>query len=275
MKKKYKTQKQQKKTLSPLFYYLKKTIKILIIMQVFIDNREKDIINKLFEESISFETKNLDIGDIQIVFDNRPVIIIERKTLKDLSASIKDGRYKEQKIRLNVCGLDKHNIVFLIEGKLNNYGGKYLLPKSTLLSSMVNTLFRDGFSVFKTQDLNETCLFLKKIIKTAQDKPENLKKKQLVEDYTTVIKTQKKKNLTPSNCFYAQLIQIPGISKQMAKFILNKHENMINLCNYYHNTEPEQRITLFKDEVIETSTGKKRKIGKVASSNLFNYLYCN
>jgi ERCC4-type nuclease len=41
---------------------------------------------------------------------------VERKTVTDLSDSIKDGRYYEQKGRLKVSGL--RNIVYLIEGPL-------------------------------------------------------------------------------------------------------------------------------------------------------------
>ena len=44
--------------------------------------------------------KNLDLGDIIIEYNDIPLIIIERKTIPDLLASIKDGRYKEQKKRI-------------------------------------------------------------------------------------------------------------------------------------------------------------------------------
>ena len=44
-------------------------------------------------------------------------LIIERKSLSDLIASIKDGRYNEQSYRLiHSSGLYRHHIVYLIEG---------------------------------------------------------------------------------------------------------------------------------------------------------------
>ena len=87
-----------------------------------IDNREKYI--KLYFEKhqdsypeITYE--NLTLGDIIINYNNIPLIIIERKTINDLLASIKDGRYKEQKQRIIDSNI-KHKI-YLIEndGKYN------------------------------------------------------------------------------------------------------------------------------------------------------------
>jgi threonine dehydrogenase-like Zn-dependent dehydrogenase len=44
-------------------------------------------------------------------------MIIERKTLADLLASIKDGRYEEQSHRLKYAsGFPSHNVLYIIEG---------------------------------------------------------------------------------------------------------------------------------------------------------------
>ena len=59
-------------------------------MLIKIDTREKDLYNicKLESDNIVFET--LPLGDIIICDDNSSErVIIERKTLKDLSSSIK------------------------------------------------------------------------------------------------------------------------------------------------------------------------------------------
>ncbi len=67
---------------------------------IIIDNREHHLINLLEDNEITIEKKNLDLGDIIIIKENYK-ILIERKTISDLCSSIKDGRYKEQKIRFN------------------------------------------------------------------------------------------------------------------------------------------------------------------------------
>jgi crossover junction endonuclease MUS81 len=40
--------------------------------------------------------------------------IVERKNVIDLASSLDDGRYKEQKFRLNKCGI--RNKIYLVEG---------------------------------------------------------------------------------------------------------------------------------------------------------------
>lgn len=60
-------------------------------------------------------TQPLTIGDFAFVYDGKVLdYVIERKKADDLSASIIDGRYKEQKYRLKNCGAK--NIIYLYEG---------------------------------------------------------------------------------------------------------------------------------------------------------------
>ena len=67
---------------------------------------------------IKMVTENLPLGDIIICNDDgKEKVIIERKSLADLAASIRDGRYKEQSFRLNQCELPNHHIYYLIELK--------------------------------------------------------------------------------------------------------------------------------------------------------------
>lgn len=51
---------------------------------------------------IKCESASLNLGDFLWVYDNKVLdYIIERKIADDLAASILDGRYKDQKYRLN------------------------------------------------------------------------------------------------------------------------------------------------------------------------------
>ena len=67
-----------------------------------IDNREKHLIELLKKRypELVFSIQQLDIGDIHVLYKGILVVVIERKTIADLIASIKDGRYREQKLRL-------------------------------------------------------------------------------------------------------------------------------------------------------------------------------
>ena len=70
------------------------------IVNFYIDNRES-IKNNLIELIPSAECKNLPIGDYQYLVDGNSFLIIERKTVADYAASIKDRRNREQK-KINI-----------------------------------------------------------------------------------------------------------------------------------------------------------------------------
>ena len=139
-------------------------------MIIKIDSRERDLINlcKYYLEisplykNIQIVTENLPIGDI-IIYDDKQEerIVIERKSIRDLSASIKDGRYEEQSYRLNGLHHDNHNIIYLIEGDLNGKNSfKDRIDKITIYSAMFSLNHYKGFSVLRTFTQDETSLVI-------------------------------------------------------------------------------------------------------------------
>jgi len=215
------------------------------MLKITLDNREQELL-KLFPDT---EVQQLDIGDIHYI-DNEENIhtIIERKTLNDLSSSIIDGRYKEQKSRLLASN---KNIIYLLEGNKNGYGVKY----STILSCMLNLQLRDNIKVIRTKDIKETASVL--IL---------LKEKLLLEgntenkiEYESTIHISKKQNLTKDMVFIHQLSCIPGISTKTAKLIANKYKNMFDLTRCFAN-EGENMLT--------TING----IGSTISNKIYYYI---
>ena len=98
-------------------------------MLIKLDNREHELIKKCenllvavpaFKE-LKIEVHQLPLGDIIICNEKTENILVERKTLSDLAASIKDGRYEEQSYRLNGLPIHNHNIFYLIEGDLGKF----------------------------------------------------------------------------------------------------------------------------------------------------------
>ena len=241
-------------------------------MEFLIDNREKDLKAYFSEKQVSF--KNLDIGDILIKFDGEPIIAIERKSLIDFSNSIKDGRYKEQKIRLKSSNIP--NIIYLIEGKSTNnkISG---LPYDTLVSSMISILLRDKFKIIRTGDINETISYLDKIYtKLMKDGRKYLNLEDTSEankEYVSTIKSVKKDNLTPENCYLIQLAQIPGVSTNIAKIINKTYPNFVELIKNYQNTEECKRKDMLTEIKYEISNNKTRKIGKVVSNRVYEFIY--
>ena len=88
-------------------------------IELVIDVREHHIIEKLDEEKIKFSQEQLAVGDIVFRQDGEIMLIIERKTVIDLKASICDGRAREQKLRLMGSGIPIEKILYLIEGNLD------------------------------------------------------------------------------------------------------------------------------------------------------------
>ena len=135
-------------------------------MLIKLDYRETDLqvacvqlLSKHFKSELTIKNENLPLGDI-ILYDEKKekeLVIIERKTLKDLAASIRDGRYAEQGFRLNECDMHNHNVIYLIEGDLQRYVPyKTNVDKKALISSMVSINYFKGFSLHRTLDIQES-----------------------------------------------------------------------------------------------------------------------
>jgi ERCC4-type nuclease len=116
-------------------------------------------------EAHTLEKSRLVIGDATLRSDHddndADIILFERKTLTDLAASIRDGRYKEQSFRMNqYCELANHNIIYIIEGDMAKYAdktpGANPISKKALYSAMFRMLYLKGFSVFRTSNVRET-----------------------------------------------------------------------------------------------------------------------
>jgi len=226
-------------------------------MEIIIDNREKDLIQIFKTNNITYKTQNLEIGDIQFILDTEVIYIIERKTYNDLGASIKDGRYKEQKMRL--LANNTNNIFYIIEGDKNRCK---TLTYSSLLGSIINMLFRDNIKIINSIDIMETY----KIIIQIKDKYNEGKFKKINCDksnYLSSIKTNKKENMDKNLCSIIQLSIIPGVSKKIAEIIINKYESLSNLIEEFKKTD---NLLLANIEL------GKRKLGKVLSTTIYNFL---
>jgi len=134
-------------------------------MIIKIDTREQELFKRC-EATIAAVPKFADIklisetlplGDIIINDGINDCIIIERKTFSDLAASIKDGRYEEQSYRLNGLQHHNHNIIYLIEGDINRFNSfKDRIDKQTLYSAMFSINYFKGFSIMRSNNLEET-----------------------------------------------------------------------------------------------------------------------
>ena len=280
-------------------------------MNIKVDVRESELIKKIqylitnipsFKE-IKLLTESLPLGDIIINDGTEDKIVIERKSINDLSASIKDGRYEEQSYRLNGLDMHNHNIIYLIEGNINQtntFKFKERVDKLTIYSAIFSILYYKGFSILRTIDLDETATVLcnmvgkitrmkdkhafytntnklmqKTLENSLEENLENTKKILISEedkesdtkDYCKVVKKIKKENITKDNIGEIMLCQIPGISSQTAIAVLTKFKNISNLIKNIQEDE-----LCMNDICTIDKNNKSRKISKLCIANILKFL---
>jgi len=249
--------------------------------------------------------EQLHIGDIVFEDDSgKTILIFERKTLNDLAASIKDGRYNEQSFRLDKEPTHNHNIIYIIEGDIERYNEKRThISKKTLMSSMFSLLYYKGFSVLRTNTICETAdtivFFADKYDKTITNeknrKPyyelnssssdngalstgaviQELKEVTETEEsekYCSVVKGHKEKNeyITPENINIIMLSCIPGINSKTATQIMSEYNTVQNLL-YQLEKDP----TCLNTFMLKTELGSMRKINKNCVDNIKKFLCAN
>ena len=101
-----------------------------------------------------------------------------------MAASIRDGRYKEQSYRLNGNSLHNHNIIYVIEGNINQYSERFTkVKKSAIYTSMFSLNYYKGFSVMRTFSINETAdIILNFTDKYSREKKEGFYEKEQLLD---------------------------------------------------------------------------------------------
>lgn len=217
-------------------------------MEIHVDYRERKIIDILNNLNIEHKIFTLDIGDI-LIGD----ILIERKTLSDLVASIKDGRYQEQKMRLKQYN---GKVIFLIEGFLEKSNPNY----DMILGAMVSIQFKDNFLVYQTKDVESSVEFVLRVIKKYGEFGE------MKGGYFESVNIKKKENYTPELYYLSILTEIPGVSKSIAQEIQKTCPTLPELIQYLKDGKKLSNIqTMY-------STGRKRKIGEKVESNIMTYL---
>ncbi|KAJ0423753.1 ERCC4 domain-containing protein [Aspergillus carlsbadensis] len=153
-------------------------------VQLILDTREvrssKDrdyISNELIKKGVHPEVRALEVGDIMWVAKfHDPMFlskygeegdeimldwIVERKRLDDLVGSIKDGRFHEQKFRLNRSGIK--NVIYLIEEFTVTHESNAATAQryyEMISSAIASTQVVNGYFVKRTKDLDDTIRYL-------------------------------------------------------------------------------------------------------------------
>jgi len=223
-----------------------------------VDVREVKLIQLLGDEE--FERRQLELGDI-IVDGDVHKIVIERKTVSDFAASLKDGRYRNQKMRLlewkNKDEQIKKNVIYILEDKGNDNKDR------AYWGAIVNACLRDNIIVIQSDGLVRTMeLVLDMRKKVLEGKFEvGL---EVGRDDIHLEGLGKKDYNTPQNCYLGQLTLIPGVSKNIGKLIGEKYGSMGVLIREVERNLGEGDMKSRLNFLSEIDIGGRRLGGKLA-----------
>ncbi len=234
-------------------------------MNLFIDNREQKLIPLLPD----FTPKQLELGDI-IVDSSNHKIIFERKTIQDFNSSLKDGRYRNQKLRLlewknNFEENVRKDVIYILEEKYGDNKDK------AYWGAIVNANLRDGIFVIQSDGLMRTAEIANDIKKKVEEgKFSSLEGSK--EDIHLEGLSKGDYN-TPQNCYLGQLAIIPNVSKSTAKILAGKFPSMkkliieieSNLTN--ENIVPKKRL-----EFLSEIDLNGRRLGDKLAEKICYYL---
>jgi ERCC4-type nuclease len=245
----------------------------------------------------SLRSETLPVGDVVLssADGETDYIVFERKSLQDLASSIRDGRYKEQSLRLqHIPNLHNHNVVYIVEGDFARYNDRFSrIGKGALHSAMCSLNYYKGFSVVRTMSIMETYEIIHSYANKLAASPApyghyykvpspieaveaeaataittataTATAEDTASSYCSVLKVKQIKceNITPQNIGEIMLCNIPGVSNKTASAIVKKYPTLRTLIEAL-----KESSDCLDDIRLET----QRKLSKQCIQNIYNFL---
>lgn len=188
-----------------------------------LDNRERDLVERL--AAPAEQIKALPVGDFWLGVDvssGLPVaggLVIERKSIRDLEASILDGRYRDQRQRLIAfCTETGAQPLYVLEGPYESTTGRLAVP--ALMKLVARLQFRHGVPLLHTASIAETATLLRSLTDYYIEDKTNFQRDITPLRAIEAIHVTKKVNAAdPAQFYVAALVQCPGVSVKMAECI--------------------------------------------------------
>ncbi len=230
-------------------------------MSFVLDNRERELIALCAGTPV----KTLPVGDVWIGLSGEEIvsggIVFERKTVADMEASMTDGRYREQRTRLQAFAQEKGcHIAYIFEG---NFDASRRFDKSVLWKWIVRLPFVHKIPYFQTKSVEETAEFIK-VFAEKWKTDENEFREGKTTAYTSTIKSHTKgeQRDDPHNFAVAVLTCCKGVSSATAEGILKACGN--SLTTVWNTTEKDLAAIQISD---------KRKLGPAVAKKLYGLLH--
>lgn len=197
------------------------------------------------ERAMPLETEHghqvgaLEVGDFRIDGPCGLAVLAERKSISDFAASIKDGRYREQKVRM--LGAGARRVVYIVEGELDwgsqvHVGG---LDAEALRTAVLKLGLVQGITVLRTADAGDTwrcvCGMLRRLNDQRMVLHEQPAASPAQQPYACSVRVRKSDNMSdPKQVAVLQLCVVPRVSPKIAALLLDAAQagSMAAFCEY-------------------------------------------
>ncbi|XP_055817958.1 crossover junction endonuclease MUS81 isoform X3 [Solanum dulcamara] len=217
--------------------------------------------------------RRLPVGDAIWIARNKVIgteyvldFIVERKNVEDLQSSIRDNRYRDQKLRLLRCGLKK--LIYVIEGDPNACAAA-----ESIKTACFTTEILEGFDVQRTSGLGETLRkygYLTQGINQYYRCMDNERSNsRLCPQFKEFIrKCEDLDKMTVSDVFAIQLMQVPQVTEEAAIAVLDVYPTLSSLARAYSLLDSDVRA---QEEMLKEQSNNL--VSSAASKNIFHLIW--
>ncbi|GER48615.1 crossover junction endonuclease MUS81 [Striga asiatica] len=248
-----------------------------------LDNREqfatqgprsgKIIENICNEFKIKIDVRRLPVGDGIWIARHKDLgseyvldFIVERKKVDDLRHSIRDNRYRDQKMRLVRCGLKK--MIYLVEGDPNSSEAS-----ESIKTACFTTEILEGFDVQRTRGLADTLRKYGVLTQSINQYYKSLEPEQkcngVCPSFDEFIKMcEELDKMTVGDVFAVQLMQVPQVTEEIALAVLDMYPTLLSLARAYSLLDGD---VCAQEEMLKRQSNNL--ISGPASKNIFQLVW--
>lgn len=241
-------------------------------------SRSRKIIENIRTEfKIQIEVRRLPVGDGIWIARHKHLgseyildFIIERKNVDDLRCSIRDNRYRDQKLRLLRCGLKK--LIYVVEGDPNSSEAA-----ESIKTACFTTEILEGFDVQRTTGLGDTlrrygylthAIAQYYTLQFPEDKQNSLGVCLCPPFDEFIRRCQNLDKMTVSDVFAIQLMQVPQVTEEVAIAVLDLYPTLLSLARAYSLLEGD---ICAQEEMLKKQSNNV--INGAASRNIFQLVW--
>ena len=198
-------------------------------MKIYVDYREKELIDLLREKFGKIEETNLRVGDIVLTFDNHAVIL-ERKSAYDFIESVRSNRLWEQLIKIvkteEIFDKTVKRKILLLHGSIKELTFHEFDEKlwASLSGAFMEIVYVYGIPIFFVEDVQAVITFIRILVdREIRKANESLPKERWFRRRLSEIPEKDEKIYLLSS--------IPGIGNELARNLLRHFGSIDKIAN--------------------------------------------